>query len=713
MDTEALRPRVPNVSNASARYSRDAALNLFRRAAFEGIGYSDGPNAERYVHDIVRTAQDRGTFSEELARAIVDWPSEYHLSRERHCIVRPLGIKPGDRVLELGCGCGAITRYLGEIGAEVTAVEGARLRAETAAERCRDLGNVTIVHDDVLQFSTEQRFDWVLLVGVLEYAPVYSDLADAPGALLRAAAALLGPRGRLVVAIENKLGLKYFNGCGEDHLGEPYLGVQGLYGARTARTFGRAELAATVRAAGLPHVAFHYPFPDYKLPRVVLFEAAFSDPDFDAPGALARVQARDYAGGRARHFDEALAARELARNGLLAHFSNSFLLVAAREPCEGDGVLATAYAAQRKAEFAIETRFAREGDAIRVRKTRLDPQRPPRCRFTAGSTLENVTGETTYVPGSLAFEALRIARARNADLATIVTAFAPWFGFLLAQARSAGDRRLSDFTLPGDYVDVTPFNLVETAEGLKPIDMEWRVDRDIPLGWVVARSVLHCLIGTSGFEQRPVTVAEVVCALCAGYGLAVSATEVTALLDREDEMQQLINGPKLLGYGGELASRPFARPSAARAEQWALIGDATQLLLRVKVRIARLHRLRARRWLASDAARYGWAVLAVTACLAVTSLLSFSGVRTPYMLLYLAAVAIAARLGGPGPGVFALAASMLAIARTAPSLHLFTEGIASLERLGIFLSCAAVAILVSIPRASGESREGRERAPHS
>ena len=38
MDTEALRPRVPNVSSTSARYSRDAALNLFRRAAFEGIG---------------------------------------------------------------------------------------------------------------------------------------------------------------------------------------------------------------------------------------------------------------------------------------------------------------------------------------------------------------------------------------------------------------------------------------------------------------------------------------------------------------------------------------------------------------------------------------------------------------------------------------------------------------------------------------------------
>ena len=79
-----------------------------------------------------------------------DWPSEYHLSRKRHLIVRPLDIKPGDKVLELGCGCGAVTRYLLEIGANVTAVEGEISRATVAAKRCEGFSNVRFFVDDFL-----------------------------------------------------------------------------------------------------------------------------------------------------------------------------------------------------------------------------------------------------------------------------------------------------------------------------------------------------------------------------------------------------------------------------------------------------------------------------------------------------------------------------------------------------------------------------------
>ena len=138
-------------ADAPVEYVRDPSLNLFRCAKPDSFAYSDGAEAERRICEIVRSAHDRSTFSSELAGAITDWPSEYHLSRQRHCIVRPLGIKPGDRVLELGCGCGAVTRHLGEIGADVTAIEGAWPRARIAAERCRDLPNVTVIADDFLR----------------------------------------------------------------------------------------------------------------------------------------------------------------------------------------------------------------------------------------------------------------------------------------------------------------------------------------------------------------------------------------------------------------------------------------------------------------------------------------------------------------------------------------------------------------------------------
>ena len=55
------------------------------------------------------------------------------------------GLQAGDRVLEIGCGSGQLTRALLERGLRVTAVEpGANLVA-LAAERCRDAGDVTFV----------------------------------------------------------------------------------------------------------------------------------------------------------------------------------------------------------------------------------------------------------------------------------------------------------------------------------------------------------------------------------------------------------------------------------------------------------------------------------------------------------------------------------------------------------------------------------------
>ena len=207
-------------------YSWDNELHLFRREKAESLDYSDGVEVEDRLLRIVSNTVDRSTFSLELADSITDWPSEYHLSRQRHCLLRPLDIPNGARVLELGCGCGAITRFLGEIGAEVVAVEGGLNRARIAAERCRDLPNVRVVADNLLRFESDESFDYALLIGVLEYAAVFSDQANPFEHYLRCVIRRLAPGGRVVVAIENKLGLKYFNGCSEDHLAVSYVGVQ-------------------------------------------------------------------------------------------------------------------------------------------------------------------------------------------------------------------------------------------------------------------------------------------------------------------------------------------------------------------------------------------------------------------------------------------------------------------------------------------------------
>lgn len=68
-----------------------------------------------------------------------------------------MNIQAGEDVLELGCGCGAMTRYLGEIGAIVDSIEGTSSRARIAGERCRELENVKIHVDNFLEYESEKN----------------------------------------------------------------------------------------------------------------------------------------------------------------------------------------------------------------------------------------------------------------------------------------------------------------------------------------------------------------------------------------------------------------------------------------------------------------------------------------------------------------------------------------------------------------------------
>jgi GT2 family glycosyltransferase/SAM-dependent methyltransferase len=536
-------------------YAWDNELNLFRRANVQSFAYSDGAEVEQRLFAVIQSASDKGTFSSELSEGINDWPSEYHLSRARHCLIRPLGIKKGDKVLELGCGCGALTRYLGEIGAEVVAVEGSIARARIAAERCRDLENVKVFVDDLLRYETNERFDWILLIGVLEYAPVFSDKKEPAQHYLQAVAHFLAPEGRLVIAIENKLGLKYFNGCSEDHLGVPFLGIQDLYGTNTPRTFGRRELLEQLAAAGFIHSYFYYPFPDYKLPAVVISEDALSNRQFDPADLLARAHARDYTGRQYRLFDEALVFSTLNANGLLGDFSNSFLVVATLVGATPytDARLAMTFAVNRIPEFAAATSFHQCDKGISVIKEPLFPEMPRNRQFQDGLILFNKPSVSTYHLGPQLLRRLLAVRANTGTIEQVIAELRPWLDFLLkwAVTDSESEDNVNDCSnlrsrmIPGRYLDCTPFNLIETHHGLIFIDDEWQTDHLVSLGWVITRGILQSLSVGLAKENSVCSVLNVVQRLSRTVGLLATEADIVAWLRMEMRFQSLVTGQAL------------------------------------------------------------------------------------------------------------------------------------------------------------------------
>lgn len=557
-----------------APYAPDPANGVWRRAGATDIAYGDGPQVEQRLLDIVQATTDLRVLSAEWPRHITDWPSEYHFSPARANLIRPLAFAAADTVLELGCGCGAITRALGETGASVVALEGTLARARVAASRCRDLANVAVAHDTIADFRAPAQFDVVTLIGVLEYARLYFGGDDPVAECLRQAVRHLRPGGRLVVAIENQLGLKYFAGCTEDHLGRPFFGTQDLYGERTPVTFGRRELERRLRDAGLPAVEFMYPFPDYKLPALVLHDAALRDGRLDVGDVLARLPSRDYSGGLFRTFDETLAWQALHRNGLVGDMANSFLAVARRQadvPGTTPGWLAKIYATQRRPEYATATTIRAGAGGLEVDKapcrTGGATPRPPAPRW----------GTVPYQPGRLWVTGLYRILADDFSLDRIAAWAKPWLDLLEAGITERGVDALSS-RLPGNFLDCTPFNLVQGPQGLHWIDAEWEWDEPLPLHWLILRGLLHSLPDRLLSEHHPgLTYRQYVVEVARRLALVFEPRHFEECIALEDRLQRHVYGiePRFAAdldapLGRYLAAYDRARAAAHAVREHAL-----------------------------------------------------------------------------------------------------------------------------------------------
>ncbi|MBT5031510.1 MAG: glycosyltransferase, partial [Proteobacteria bacterium] len=302
-------------------------------AAQGDFAYSDGSETEQYLRTVLTEATDLSSHSDELKGHIRDWGSEYHLTPVRANLLRGFDLTSCKRVLELGCGCGAITRYLGEQGLIVDSVEGSPVRAELAALRCRGLDNVTIATGNFNDFEfSEGAYDLVLYVGVTEYAGRFSDgLSDeeALQALLSKGKSAMKDDGTILIAIENRTGLKYVMGANEDHYAESYIGISGYPQSAGIKTYTYGEWQTQLTDAGLGENEVLYPFPDYKIPDLVISEKFAAEHKY-ASNLLECTRSRDYLeyldmGGR-----EMLLWRAACEGGYLGQIANSFLILAAK-----------------------------------------------------------------------------------------------------------------------------------------------------------------------------------------------------------------------------------------------------------------------------------------------------------------------------------------------------------------------------------------------
>lgn len=281
--------------------------------------YSDGV-IEDEILDFVKshTSEQYDNFINEKK----DWAVLYHLSPVRANIVSSLAISKEDSVLEIGSGCGAITGRLCEMAKTVTCIELSKKRSLINAYRNRDKDNLDILvgNFETVEKNLVEKYDVVTMIGVYEYAASYIHSENPYIDFIRIAMAHLKPGGKLVIAIENRFGLKYFAGCREDHIGVYYEGLEGYTNTSVVKTFTKEELILNLNRAGYEKLKFYYPYPDYKFPFKI-----YSDEYLPAKGELT-MNILNMDQDREILFDESKVYDSIADTSLFPVFSNSYLI---------------------------------------------------------------------------------------------------------------------------------------------------------------------------------------------------------------------------------------------------------------------------------------------------------------------------------------------------------------------------------------------------
>ncbi len=281
--------------------------------------YSDGEIEDEMLQIAMEHRKEE---FDSIAAQKSSWPILYHFSSIRTNILNWYPIKKTDRVLEIGSGCGAITGTLAEKAAHVSCIELSKKRSLINAHRNADCDNIDIWlgnFEDVEQ-KMPADFDVITLIGVFEYASQYIHSRHPYTDFLRTVLRHLKPGGHLIIAIENRLGMKYFAGCTEDHVGTFFEGIEGYPNTDYAHTFSKPEIEKVMDKAGAVNRTFYYPYPDYKLPMAV-----YSDAYLPKKGELIQNM-NNFDRKRTVLFDEAKAFDSVIEAGLFPLFSNSFCI---------------------------------------------------------------------------------------------------------------------------------------------------------------------------------------------------------------------------------------------------------------------------------------------------------------------------------------------------------------------------------------------------
>lgn len=250
------------------------------------------------------------------------WQVLYHLSPMRENLLEWYTFEEDAVLLEIGSEAGAMTGLFAKRVRKVICLESDSALMNVNKQRNQQCENIEFRDGKIEQIQQNEKFDYITLIGTLETAFKYSESDKPYVALLKECKEHLNDNGVIIIALDNKTGMKYWAGAPESGSSKPFAGINNDFTEREGRSFTKKELADILKQCDLTQVEFYYPVPDYRF-----VSALYSDDFLPQRGEL-RPGNSVYESGGYQFFEEDLAYDIVCRDGQYPYFADSFLIFA-------------------------------------------------------------------------------------------------------------------------------------------------------------------------------------------------------------------------------------------------------------------------------------------------------------------------------------------------------------------------------------------------
>lgn len=439
---------------------------------------------------------------------VTDFSVLYHLSHLRGNLTQWLPVGSGDTVLEFGADTGQLTGGLIKKARQVVCLEESLARCRILALRHSQADNLEVYAGDPWQWL-DSTYDWIVAPSVLSRAEAYFPGEHPETEAVRRLLACRKPGGHLVLAADNRFGLKYWAGALEPHTGNYFDSLTGR-----GNTFSRKELERILRESGCEEeqIAFYYPYPERWFPTVI-----HSDERLPKAGELDK-NLRNFEGERLVLFDEKQVYDQLIRDGRYPEYANAFLCVIG--PKTEEQILYTKYSNDRAERFMIRTDIVKTAEGLEVRKVPLSEAAKTHVRamkeweeILDRSCKKNhisanrcrLQGDTAcfeYLFGRTFEEKLDELRSRK-DYEGLLKELSGYRTLLMGALQTEPFAKSREFVrmfgnpefgraCEGAKVNNLDWifgNLMETEDGVQIIDYEWTFPVQVPVEYLLWRAL--------------------------------------------------------------------------------------------------------------------------------------------------------------------------------------------------------------------------------